>query len=257
MLEHSQKEHDLPLKRNQVTRIHSTIQGSINSILSRPRLLVRHHKLYLAEKCSYQLNNEEYSFYLKKEIRWFLLDLPLLLLFLVIVWTLKEIKVSNVIRKASVFGGFCSLISLFLSLNNKDILSLNEELFNQINHQRRSKGLSKLEIDSCLCKAATEQSNYLYNKPELSHFHEEESKKYPDDRLRINGCDFNFNAENLIRIYSDKTLSSPEKDAKKMVKLWMGSKSHKTNMLHKKARKTCIVSKRKDNRVLAVQVFTD
>jgi uncharacterized protein YkwD len=169
--------------------------------------------------------------------------------------SLESSKISNVIQRPALV--LTLSIIAFLSISSKSEKNINTETLDRINQIRKGRQLEKLSIDSCLCNAAWDQTNFLADKPSLSHFQDNEVKKYPNDRLNFYNCDFTFNAENLIRIYSDSIISNEEDDAKKMVKLWMSSSSHKSNIVHKKAKKTCITSKRVGNRILTVQVFTN
>lgn len=141
--------------------------------------------------------------------------------------------------------------------NTNQLNTLNQEVLERVNGIRVKKRLAKLEIDSCLCNAAWNQTNYLLDKKKLSHSQSTKKTKSPTDRLNYYGCEFHFNAENIIRVYSDSSTTTPAEDAKKMIKLWMNSNGHRANILHEKARKTCITSKTKNNRILTVQVLTD
>ena len=120
------------------------------------------------------------------------------------------------------------------------------------NTYRKENGLDTLKYDACLLKAATYQTDYLFNESKISHqfklVHKQNPNsewfkgESPSDRALAAGCK-KYCGENAL--YTTLTNISPEefknkqnlnlkaqKIARKMVyNLWHNSKSHRENML--------------------------
>ena len=138
----------------------------------------------------------------------------------------------------------------------KDLLSsVESQLFEKTNQQRKDKKLSSLEFNITLYKAALFHSQDMLKRRYFSHFSPE--GKFVLDRIRKFKPGYDESCgENLHQIYSEKGLRDPSAIAEQMMKDWMSSPEHRKNILSKEYTLMGIACSSDGFRIFCTQVFS-
>ncbi|MCP5467686.1 MAG: hypothetical protein H7A32_00265 [Deltaproteobacteria bacterium] len=127
-------------------------------------------------------------------------------------------------------------------------------LFEYSNQQREKKGLPALKHLEVIQKAARDHSQDMMKRQYLSHFSPE--KKSVVDRVAKYVKEVRASlGENLHSVQSQKGLTDPEAIAKVMMEDWMGSKSHRANILGEQFTRMEIACVSSWTQIYCTQVF--
>ncbi len=127
-------------------------------------------------------------------------------------------------------------------------------LFEKSNQERVKKGLVALKKLDVIKKAAQDHSKDMITRQYLSHFSPE--KKSVVDRVAKYVQEVRASlGENLHSVQSQKGLSDPEAITKVMMEDWMGSKSHRANILSDKYTRMEIACISSWTQIFCTQVF--
>lgn len=143
-----------------------------------------------------------------------------------------------------------AVLSLFLSLTPASpadpFTELETQVLQQVNRERRSRGLSALHLDPQLTNLARQHSRNMAERRFFSH--DDPAHGGVGDRLKAAGVPWTACAENIFR-----TSATPD-PARAAVRAWMKSPGHRANLLGKNYTRTGIGI---DNRgaFLVTQIF--
>jgi uncharacterized protein YkwD len=133
--------------------------------------------------------------------------------------------------------------SEMIDYRDVDINLLEDLIFQEINKVKKANNLPLLKKDKVLRNAAVDQNNYQIRLGDLSHTQKVAKKRSVGDRISFYGGGFQSMAENvmyegfIIRTSgTKKEIIAPSyiDQAKKMVRSWMNSPSHRKNIMNPK-----------------------
>lgn len=118
---------------------------------------------------------------------------------------------------------------------NTDPSELRREVLEEANRARRRAGSPALVPDDALARAATSYSRELAQRREIAHVSRTPGRRTFRDRIAAAGAEARVAGENLARL-----TAAPEHLARRVVRAWLRSPGHRSNLLDPAFRRTGI-----------------
>ncbi|GLR18725.1 CAP domain-containing protein [Portibacter lacus] len=155
----------------------------------------------------------------------------------------KVTAVAKAAKKKTASSKNTASSSDIINHRDVDIYLLADLIHKEINKVKKANGLPLLKKDKVLKNAATDQNNYQIRIGDISHTQKTSKKENVGDRVSYYGGGFQAMSENvmyegfIIRSSGNKKeiiAPSYAAQAKKMVRSWMNSPSHRKNIMNPK-----------------------